>query len=597
MNAPVTPSLSVRAADLRPRTLDRKARTVEAVASTGADVERFGFIERLPVAAAQLGGFTGAPVLDAHRRSSVRDVLGSIEAARVQGGNLIVRIKFSRRAEVVPILDDIEDGALRGVSLGYSVDAWKDERTPAGRVIRTATSWTPKELSLVPIPADPGATVRSIDMPEDQITQEPPASPAPPAPQMETRAQINAQIRQIGRLGGLGREWSDGQIDADATVEAARAAAFEAMASRSAQPVRTQRASVGFDNDDPAERYARMGEALYARMAPSHQLSEPARQFYGLMIVDMARDILQRAGISATGLAPAELVTRALHTTSDFSLILGDTVGRALRAAYSAAPAGVKMAAAQTTARDFRAKSRIMLGEAPTLKKVSEAGEFTSGTMAESAESYRVETFGRIIGISRQALINDDLGAFTSLSARFGQAAAQFEAQHLVDLLLSNPVMSDGTALFHADHGNLAASGSVISASSITAARTAMRRQTGLSGEAISVTPKFLIVPPEKEATAQQFVASITATKAADVNTNTDLSVIVEPRFSSTTAWYLAAAPSEIDGLEYAYLEGAPGPQIESRNGFEVDGVQIKVRLDFGAGFVDHRGWFRNPGA
>ncbi|SFI08225.1 prohead protease/major capsid protein fusion protein [Albimonas pacifica] len=597
MNAPAAPALVLRAASLSPRSLDREARTVEAVASTGADVERLGFTERLPVAAADLRGLEGAPVLDSHRRMSVRDVLGVVEASRIEGGNLIVRIKFSRRAEVDPILDDIEDGALRGISLGYQVNAWKDERTAAGRVIRTATRWTPKEVSIVSVPADEGATIRSSAMPENQITQDRPATPAAPNPAPVTRAQVNAEIRSIGRLAGLEAGWADGQIDAEATVEAARAAAFDAMATRSAAPIRTQRATILHDNDAPELRGERMGEALYARMNPSHQLSEPARAFYGMTTVDMARDMLQRAGVSTTGLAPAALVTRALHTTSDFSIILGDTVGRTLRAAYSAAPAGVKMAGAQTTARDFRARQRIMLGEAPSLEKVNEAGEFTSGTMAEAAESYKVETYGRIIGISRQAIINDDLGAFANLAARFGQAAAQFEAQFLVDLLLANPAMSDGKALFHADHGNLAGSGAAPDDTTLAAARTAMRRQTGVSGERIAVTPKHFIVPPELEETALKLVAAITPAKTDDVNTHTNLSVIVEPRFTSATAWYLVASPSEIDGLEFAYLEGAPGPQIESRNGFEVDGVQIKVRLDFGAGFVDWRGWYRNAGA
>lgn len=596
MNAPVY-TATRRAVRLQTSTLDRTARTVEVIVSTGADVDRGRFIERLPAAAADISGFDGSSVLDAHRLSSIEDVVGVVEASRIEGGSLIALLRIRKGERGDRLIDAIAEGVIRNVSAGYRVDTWKDERTADGRALRVVTRWTPLEVSFVPVPADPGATVRSNEVPEQTVTPEPPAPIAPPAPQIETRAQVNAQIRQIGRLGGLGREWADGQIDAEATVDAARAAAFEAMASRSAQPVRSHRASVGFDNDAPEVRYGRMGEALYARMAPGHQLSEPARQFYGLMIVDMARDMLQRAGIPMTGMSPSELVTRALHTTSDFSLILGDTVGRALRAAYSAAPAGVKMAGAQTTARDFRAKSRIMLGEAPTLAKVLESGEFTHGTMAEAAESYRVETFGRILGISRQALVNDDLGAFANLSARFGQAAAQFEAQFLVDLLLSNPVMSDGTALFHATHGNLAGSGAAPDDTTLAAARTAMRRQTGLSGEPISVTPKYFIVPPELEETALKLVTAITPTTTDDVNTHTNLSVIVEPRFSSAAAWYLAAAPGEIDGLEYAYLEGAPGPQIESRNGFEVDGVQIKVRLDFGAGFVDHRGWYRNAGA
>ena len=49
-------------------------------------------------------------------------------------------------------------------------------------------------------------------------------------------------------------------------------------------------------------------------------------------------------------------------------------------------------------------------------------------------------------------------------------------------------------------------------------------------------------------------------------------------------------------GLNSAYLSGAPGPQIESRAGFEVDGIEVKVRLDCGGGFVEHRGWYSNAG-
>ena len=92
--------------------------------------------------------------------------------------------------------------------------------------------------------------------------------------------------------------------------------------------------------------------------------------------------------------------------------------------------------ARETTAADFRAKTRLMLDSAGIgLERVNEHGEFKSGTMAEAAESYRLETFGRIFGITRQALVNDDVGAFTDLPRRLGQAAAAFEADQLVALL------------------------------------------------------------------------------------------------------------------------------------------------------------------
>jgi phage major head subunit gpT-like protein len=256
----------------------------------------------------------------------------------------------------------------------------------------------------------------------------------------------------------------------------------------------------------------------------------------------------------------------------------------------------------QTTAKDFRSVNKIMLGEAPILEKLNEHGEIKSGTMAEAKEAYRVETFAQKIGITRQVLVNDDLGAFADLARRMGQAAAETEAKTLVDLLESGggngPTMSDSKALFHADHGNKAGSGGAIADATLSAGRLAMRTQTGLSGQRISATPKYLLVPPAQETTAEKWLATIAAAKATDVNPfSGSLTLVVEPRLTSTTRWYIAADSSEIDGLEYAYLAGGEGPQVESKSGWDVDGVEVRVLLDYGAGFVDWRGWYANAGA
>ncbi len=588
-----------RALDLKPSTLDRAARTVEAVASTGAGVARRDargpFLEVLDMdpAAVDLSRLIGAPVLDAHRQSSRKDVLGVIEAARIENGALIVRLRFSTRAEVSEVLDDVEAGILRGVSLGYAVARWREDRGEDGMRRMIAAAWTPVELSLVPTPADPAATFRSSPVDEDDKT---------------TRAEATNEVRALAQIAGLSAPWMDAGDAPDESAERTeddpetqRAAALDAIRRRSAAPIRTATARVGLDNDDPAVRAARIGEALYARANPAHELSEPARPFYGLTIPEIGRDILRRAGVSATGLSPAAVITRALHTTSDFALILGDTVNRTMRAAYQSAPSGVKMLARQTTARDFRLKRRLQLSEAPMPERVGEGGEFKSGTLTEAEETYKLDTFGQIIGISRQAMVNDDLGAFTDLSARIGVAAADFESEFLTALLITaagvGPTMSDGRPLFHVDHGNVGSVGAP-GLSTFSEARQLMRRQKGLGGRIISVTPRYVMVPPELETVAEEALATIAPTRTDDVNVfSGKFALVVEPRLVNATRWYVTAAPAEIDGLEYAYLDGAPGPQIESRNGFEVDGVQVKVRLDFGAGFVDWRGWFTNAGA
>ncbi len=594
-----------RRATLAPATADPEARTVEVVWSTGAPVRRRDmagqYIERLSLApeAVDLSRLEGASVLDAHRQTAVRDVLGSVRSAAVDGKCGTALIQFSSRPEVEPVWQDVLAGILRHVSVGYSVEEWA-ETTENGARVLTGVRWTPHEISLVPTPADPGAHIRMETEMTDTTTRE----AADTAPTTETRAEANAEIRSIARIAGLDQSWIDGQIDGGADPDTARRAAFEALASRSAPAIRTEqvRVEMGGSHDEPSLRARQMGEALYARINPRHELSEPARRYAYATPVEMAKELLTLRGESTMALSPASLVTRALHTTSDFPIVLGDTVGRVLRDAYQAAPSGVRRLGRQTTARDFRAVNKIMLGEAPLLEKLNEHGEIKAGTMAEAREAYKVETWARKIGITWQVLVNDDLGAFADLARRMGQAAAETEARILVTLLEAGsgngPTMSDGKTLFHADHGNKAGTGAAISDATLSAARLALRTQKGIEDRTIRVTPRNLLVPPALETTAEKWLASIAPATAADVNPfSGSLSLVVEPRLSSATRWYVTAEPGEIDGLEFAYLSGAEGPQVESRSGWDVDGVEIRVILDFGAGFIDHRGWFMNAGA
>ncbi len=588
--------LLTRRQPIGPATLNREARTVRVTASTGAAVTRrdiegpFMEVLSLDPAHVRLEALRGLPVLDGHRKDTMGDVVGVVTDAGLDGGGLWVDVKISaRRAD---LLTDIEDGIARSVSVGYRVGQWQESRSQGVRT-KTATRWEPVEVSFVPLPADAGATVRShSDMPEDLQT---PGNPAP-----DTRAAVDANIRTIATVCGQDAAFADSLIARGASLEEARAAGFAAIMHDSVQPIRTEsRVSVGASYDDPAVRGGWMGEALYTRVNPAHQPSEAARQYVGLTIPEMGREVLRLRGVSTVGLTPEGVITRALHTTSDFAIILGDTVGRTTRQAYQAAPAGVRTLGRQTTARDFRAKHRVQLSEAPTLEKVNEHGEFKAGTLAEASESYKVDTFGRIIGISRQALVNDDLGAFSDLSRRFGEAAAAFENQFLTDLLTSNagagPTLSDGEALFHASRGNKGNdAASPIDVPVLSGARLAMRLRKGLAGNPINVQPRYLLVPANRETEAEKALAQITAATVDAVNPLAGkLELIVDSRLDAKSGlrWYIVADPATIDGLEYAYLEGAAGPQIESRNGFEVDGVQVKIRLDFGAGFVDWRGW------
>lgn len=582
--------LLTRRLTFQPSTLNVEAGTVEVVLSTGAPVRRAGFIERLAISAEAVALPIRIPLLDAHQQTSIKDIKGRVENIRSEGGAIIATLHVTDPEALAAIAR----GDVTGVSVGYRVKTWLDSRDAAtGERTRTATKWELVEASLVPVPADPLALIRSNVM-EDEIVTEPEVT----SETVRTRAETNADIRSIATAAGLASTFADGLIDREATAEEARSAAFEEMQRRASVRIPTVR--VGASGDDPAVIQTRMAEALACRMG-GPEPSEAARQYTNMGLADMARESLTRSGTTGVGmLGREELLTRAMHTTSDFPNLLTSAGNRVLMPAYRAAESPLKAMARQRTADDFRPLSLIRVGEFGKLKKVTEAGEIKSLTTGEATEGYGLETFGGIFALSRKAFINDDLGAFGQWAAMMGRAAAETEADQLVQLIRQSngagPLMGDGKRLFHVDHGNLGV-GAAPDVEELSKARLAMRRQTGLDGVSpINVAPKYLLVSADLETTAEQLLATLAANSVGEQNPfGGKLTLAVEPRLPEGE-WFVFADPQAAPVLEYAYLSTAQGPQISSRDGWEVLGREFRIVLDFGAGAVDWRGAYRNPG-
>lgn len=590
--------LTIRRADLRPGSFDEAAMTVEATISTYADVRRRDprgpFIERLDRAGLDTRNLIGAPVLDGHRNSSGTHVVGVVSGLRHEDGRLVAVIRMSAADDARPIITRIREGVLRGVSVGYRVNKWSESTDPAtGERIRTALAWTIHEVSVVPIPADPGATIRSSDMPEaTETTTEETRQPPPDTAERQRRT----QIRELARRSGLSTEWADQQIDADADMTAVRAAAFDEMQRRSAPTIR---AHVGVSHDDPAAIRTRRADALACRMLGTTPHAD-AREFMSDRIVDHAAGCLELAGVRTRGMSPETIFQRAFapHTTSDFPLLMGTATNRVLLDAYEAAGSPLKAIGRQATHPDFKGRTLVRVGEMSRLQRVTEVGEIRHMTRAESGTIYSLETYAGIISYSRKLMLNDDLGGLADQTTAQGQAAAQTEAEVLSDLLLEaggqGPLMYDNVRLFHASHGNLGTA-AALSVESLSDARLAMRQQTGQDGTTrITVVPRWLVVGPENETLAEQLLATLNATAVADVNPfSQKLQLLVEPRITDGSWYVFAASPVS---LEFAFLASAPGPQLATRQGWDVLGMEFRVLEDFGAGFVDWRAAYRNPG-
>lgn len=620
-------------ADFRPETLDESNRTVEMVFTTSApglrrdmNGEFFEVLDMSPSSVRLDRLNKGAPLLDTHSRDELSKVLGVVEGARLESDKLIGTVRFSKRADVEPYFQDVKDGILRNVSISYRVFSMAiegaSEKIPTYRV----TDWEPREVSLVPIPFDASAQVRAAaaDVPtrpdgasnlemkmEDKVNQPKPGDVAEEAArkaqlEAEANSQIEAarnqaikderarasEISDAVRAAGLEMEYAAELISSGIGADKARKAVLEKMKER-APDVSGVRVQAGNDRRDNLR--VGMSEALLHRAFPSDKLSDRAAEFRGLSLLDMARECLEAEGVRTRGMSRMEIASRAFHATGDFPIVTADVMGKTLRRSYQAANRTFTAWARQVTLPDFKEAKRVQIGDAPSLKEVKENGAFTHGTMGEGQEKYALKTYGRIVAVTRQLIINDDLSAFVRVPELFGRAAADNESEIVYGVLTGNPVMEDGVTLFHATHGNLGTAGA-ISTTTVSELRKLMRKQKNLANRPINIMPRFLVVGPDNETAANQFLngdyVPTTDTTARDMTLRT-LVPVVDPRIENSN-WFVIADPAQIDTVEYAYLEGNQGVNIETEMGFDVDGMRIKCRHDFAAKAIDHRGVTKN---
>ena len=619
--ATVTKRLLTRAATLTPASFDATKRTVGLVWSTGASVQRYdfegAFTERLDMSpeAVDLSQLTGAPVLNSHNRFDVREILGTVMEPSVDGTQGTATVRFSSRPDVEPIIKDVADGVISRVSVGYSVQAWQTSKDAAGNRTKTATRWTPAEISFTAIGADPGARTRQEDVmvtcPECDGTGEIDGETCPECdgtgevPESEgTMSAVPDQIRSAAALLGITGDFVESLATRDAvTIEAARGELLAHL--QQSQPRIDGRAAITRDERDTFQ--GRMLNVVAHRCTSSIALRDDARPWAGRRLSDIGREFLRVAGESTVG-SDADIFLRwgALHSTSDFGNFLAELFNKTLLVAYKIAPSGLKLLARASTVSDFRAKHIFRNSPMGPLLPVNEGGEFKRVDKSDvKPESYSVGSYAGVFGISRQTLVNDDMGVFNDIAMQLSQQAAEFENQQLANLLVSNPVMSDGNALFSAAHNNLAAAGGAIGDTTLTAAVLALRMMVNQNGQPISVEPKYLLVPATQETLAKKGLAGIYPPSTSAVNVFQDFStLVVDPRLDhlgQTLPWYLFADVAQVPVLEFSYLTGYEGPRVYTRVGFaggsDIDGTEVLCQLDYGCGVISSQGAYKNPGA
>lgn len=547
-----------------------------------------------------------APLLDSHASWSTRDQIGAMRRAWIERGELWAEFELSGRDDIAPLAADLASGVVRGVSIGYRAEKTETVRGPEG-VPNTVklTRWALLEASLVAIPADPSASVRSLTgesrMPEPTST-----TPQATTPEITDRAEQERQrATTINELAGTFnlRALGDEAVRSGTSVAAFRTIMLERLAAESDKGPANGNTRVDTDvGTDGEARLARAVEdGLYARMSGRPATGEAA-PFATRSLVDVGAELLRSrrgaAWFSSPHQVASEMLKRSggMHTVSDFPVLLGNAMQRRLLDLFTAAESGASQIAATGTARDFRPITEGRLTSFPELKPVNESGEITFGTLDETGEVIQIASFARGISITFQALVNDDLGAIERSIRDVGFAAAELKAKLIIAALSAK--LKDGKALFHADHKNLAAAGASLGAEALGAGRLAMRRQTPPNSTTpLGIPPKVLMVPSELETSAEMIVALITPAQSADVNPFANkLTLAVEPRLTDPKAWYLFADPGVYPAVRFLTLEGFEAPRMEIKDEFDKLGTSYRVSWHVGAAAVDHRPAYKNPG-
>lgn len=419
-----------------------------------------------------------------------------------------------------------------------------------------------------------------------------------------SRAEANraADILDIGTRAGMEASVIQEAIRNGTSLDAFRIRAFDAIVERQ-NGHRTDPARSRIVRDEQETRRTGMQVAMAFRMGGIETLTADqqgqARSFMeNHDMVDFAAEAIGHRGRIRSAFDRYEVIERAFHSTSDFPAIFSSAMNTTLERQYALAQPTYRRIAARMDFMDFRPHYTVKAGEFPMLEKMTENGDITFGTFGESKEQIQVVPYAKGIRVSRQMLVNDRLNAIGRTIGGYGRTVARFEDMTFFSMMLAaTTVLSDGQVVFHSTHANVAGSGAAISVASIGAGKAAMRKQKGLDDAILDIQPSILLVSPDKETEALQYLSPILAADSVKVNPYVGTLDPVVSVYLSGNAWYLFADPADAPVYHWGLLEGATAPRVRIDEPFGSQGMGVTVEHDFGCGATDFRGGYKNPGA
>ena len=402
-------------------------------------------------------------------------------------------------------------------------------------------------------------------------------------------------------------------IRSGATLEEVRAAAVTHLIQHGA-PV----AGRARENDGDNFRQAATDALLLQAGVTVENHAEGADQFRGMSLRDIAIECMVRDGedTAANLLRMGKdnlfqvLSRQFFNPTATFPAILDDAIRKSIVHQYQAVPTTFQLWTSKGSVSDFKPTKdhSYLVGGAGEFLRVGENGELKHDTpKSEMLPQRKVDTYGRQFSMSRQAFINDDVGFITEVPSAYASAAKRTINKQVYQILVDNPVIFDGAALFDSSHGNLISVGSKPTAQAIQDLMMKMLLQKDPFGEAIMVQPAYIIVP-----VGYKFLMT-TIMYSPTINT-TDNTQAVNPLYQyreqvkivedgtinalagAAAPWFMASDKNYAKSLQVDYLNGQETPTIRRSEVPGQLGYVWDIWMDWGITAVDFRGIARNNG-
>jgi ATP-dependent Clp endopeptidase proteolytic subunit ClpP len=424
------------------------------------------------------------------------------------------------------------------------------------------------------------------------------------------RAQERERIQCIqnkGRILGL----STDQVDAVVAMDLPVAESCLAMVDIKAQSPVAQSPITGVNPSATVtvDRFDKFKAAAEGAVLASAGLkTEHKTNMRGMTLSDVAREFCAMAGLQTTG-TREQVLGRALafvggsaggHGTADFKQVLKDAANKSLLVSFEEYPTIYQEFCKIGSVQNFQPHHRVGLGTFDSLEELPEGSEIKAANINDRGEAIKAKEYGKIINITRQALVNDSLSVFAELPAVMGRAAARTIDSTLLALILGNPTLANaGVQLFNADNTGTDALGEV----GLINGRTKMRRQK--DGEnALDIRPAFLLTGAAAEPLAEKLMSSIVKVGGTNDEPNMVANmarVISHPAIDDyidtaglTHWWALLGDPRMIDTLEVAFLNGVMAPRIDFEDQFNLSGTSGRAIFDFAVGALEWRGVYRS---